>query len=395
MKKNKKSFSFLEVSVIVVLSSFVMSFLGASLIYKHLGGVNFSLINEDQGLRELIGAYNNLLDNYYDELDKKDLINGAISGMYGVVGDPYTTYLDKNSSNSLDDSLNGKYKGIGVKIGQEEGKLKIFEVFEDSPAKTAGVEVGDIILKIDDEDVTGMSTEDLTNKIKDKKSFRLTLDRGGNSLEVNLSVSEMFVPVVSSTVIDHNGKRVGYLTLTIFNDTADEQMNKHLSKLETAGIDSLIIDLRNNSGGYLQIAQNIAEMFLEKGKVIYSLESKSSKEDTKDATSEKRNYKINVLINKGSASASEILAAALKYSYGARLVGNTSYGKGKVQERSNLSNGTEVKFTTAKWLTPNGDCIDGVGLQPDVMADLNNDTYNPDNILTDDQLLQALNDITQ
>lgn len=395
MKKNKKSFSFLEVSIIVVAVSFVMSFLGASLVYKRLGGVNFSLLNEDQGLKELVGAYNNLVDNYYDELDKKELIDGAIGGMYAVVGDPYTTYLDENSSSSLDESLNGKYQGIGVKIGLEGDKLKIFEVFKDSPAEKAGIQVGDFVVGIDGEATTGMSTEDLTKKIKDKKNFKLTLDRDGTTYDADLSLSELYVPVVTSTVIDHNGKRVGYMTLSVFNDTADEQISKHLSSLEQSSIDSLIIDLRDNSGGYLQIAQNIAEMFLEKGKIIYSLESKDNKEDTKDVTNEKRDYKINVLINKGSASASEILAAALKYSYGAKLFGSASYGKGKVQERSSLSNGTEVKFTTAKWLTPNGDCIDGVGLKPDVEVEYNAETINPDNILTDEQLVSALNDITQ
>lgn len=394
MKRNKKSFSFLEVSVIVVLVSFVMSFLGASLVYRQLGGVNFSLLNEDQGLRELIGAYNNLLDNYYDELDTKDLIDGAISGMYAVVGDPYTTYLDENSTNSLEDSLNGKYKGIGVKIGMEEDKLIIFEVFEGSPALMAGIEVGDVVIKIDEESTEGMSTEDLSNKIKDKKSFKLTVNRNNEIKEFDLNTSSLVVPVVNSSVLNYNDKRIGYIQLTVFNDTSDEQFSQHLNSLEQKGIDSLIVDLRNNSGGYLQMAENIAELFIEKGKVIYSLENKSSKEETKDETNEKRDYRVDILVNKGSASASEILAAALKYSQGAKLVGNTTYGKGKVQERSNLSNGTEVKYTTARWLTPKGDCIDGVGLEPDIQVDFNVDNYNQENILTDTQVMQALEDLT-
>lgn len=395
MKKNKKMFSFLEVSILVIATSFVMSFLGASLIYKHLGGVNFTLLSEDQGLKELIGAYNNLLDNYYDNLDKKALINGAISGMYAVVGDPYTTYLDENSTNSLEDSLNGKYKGVGVKIGMQDDKLIIFEVFDNSPAMKAGIQVGDVVVKLNDEETSGMNTTDLSDKIKNLKEFKLTIDRNGVLSEVNLSTEDLYVPVVTSQVIEQNGKRIGYLTLSIFNDTADVQVANHLNKLEQSGIDSLIFDLRNNSGGYLQIAQNIAEMFIEKGKIIYSLESKDSKENAEDQTNEKRDYKIDVLINKSSASASEILAAALKYSQGAKLVGNTSYGKGKVQERSNLSNGTEIKYTTAKWLTPNGDCIDGKGLEPDISIDLDYETFNQENIFTDTQIMRAITDLSE
>ena len=395
MKKNKKMFSFLEVSILVIATSFVMSFLGASLIYKHLGGVNFTLLSEDQGLKELIGAYNNLLDNYYDNLDKKALINGAISGMYAVVGDPYTTYLDENSTNSLEDSLNGKYKGVGVKIGMQDDKLIIFEVFDNSPAMKAGIQVGDVVVKLNNEETSGMNTTDLSDKIKNLKEFKLTIDRNGVLSEVNLSTEDLYVPVVTSQVIEQNGKRIGYLTLSIFNDTADVQVANHLNKLEQAGIDSLIFDLRNNSGGYLQIAQNIAEMFIEKGKIIYSLESKDSKENAEDQTNEKRDYKIDVLINKSSASASEILAAALKYSQGAKLVGNTSYGKGKVQERSNLSNGTEIKYTSAKWLTPNGDCIDGKGLEPDISIDLDYETFNQENIFTDSQIMRAITDLSE
>ncbi|HBA38025.1 MAG TPA: hypothetical protein DCY94_04830 [Firmicutes bacterium] len=391
MKKRNRVFSFLDVSIIVIICSFVMCFLGASLVYKHLGGVNFSLLDEDEGLKEFIGAYNNLLDNYYATLDKKDLINGAIAGMYEVTGDPYTTYLDPNSANSLDESLEGTYKGIGIKMMQiDDGHVIVTRVYSDTPAEKAGLRSGDIITKVGDREFTAGNQKTLTKIIMSGEEITLTFLRDEKENTVNIKAVDFMKPSVYSQVFERNGKKVGYLSLEVFSETADIQFGNELTKLENANIDSLILDLRSNSGGYLQVAENIAEMFLEKGKAIYSLKNKDSVKTTKDNTAEKRNYSIVVLTNNGSASASEILAAALKYSYGATLIGDTTYGKGKVQERSNLSNGTGLKYTTAEWLTPNGDCIDGKGLTPDINISLDRTTYNELDMTTDNQLVRAL-----
>ncbi len=389
MKKNKKIFSFLDVSIIVVVSSFIMCFLGATLIYKHLGGINFSLLNDDNQLKEFIGAYNNLIDNYYDTLNKDELIAGAISGMYSVTGDPYTTYLNQGSATNLDNSLNGKYNGIGITIYKED--LKIKEVFDDTPASRAGIKQGDIITKMNGENVT--PNDDIAEKIKKSKSFTLTVSRNGIEHTFNLSPASINDPVVSSHLFNQNGKRIGYIKLEVFNSTCDVQVSDHLAKLEKEGIDALVFDLRDNSGGYLQMAKNIAEIFIEKGKIIYSLESKNSKEDAKDETNEKRTYPISVVVNKSSASASEVLAGALKYSYGAKLVGNKTYGKGLVQERANLSTGTAIKYTTAKWLVPTGECIDGKGLLPDIEVEFDSTLYDRENIYTDSQVMRAVNDL--
>ncbi len=397
MNKNKKVFSFLDVTIIVAMCSLVMCFLGAALIYKHLGGVNFSLMGEDKGLQELIGAYNTLIDNYYDEVNTTDLIKGAIDGMYQVVGDPYTTYLDQNSTDSLNSSLNGKIEGIGVLIGQneEDGKLVIMQVFEDGPAEKAGMQVGDILTHVNGKETKGKSSTDVSKEIKANKTAKLTVDRNGQAVELEVTIGTALVPAVYSHTFLENGKRVGYLQLTVFSDTADVQFSKHLKKLEEAGIDSLIIDLRDNTGGYLEIAKTIAELFIEKGKTIYSLERKDSTQVTKDETSEKRTYDIDILINKRSASASEILAGALKYSYGAKLVGTTSFGKGKVQEKSNLSSGTSIKVTTARWLVPNGECIDGVGLTPDIEVELDTENRNPEDLTSDNQIMSAVKDLAE
>jgi len=394
MKNQNKLFSFLDVTLIIVITSVIMYFLGGLLIYRHLGGINYSLLGEDENLQEFISAYNNLIDNYYDSIDKESIIEGAIDGMYSKIDDPYTTYLDTNNTTYLNESLSGKYLGVGIKITiTEDEQVEIVEVFEDSPAKKSGIQVGDIITTVNNEDITGKTTAEIANMIKSEENskVKITVNRNNESLTFEMTIDNLMVPAVETKLLVQNNHNAGYIKLSVFNDTADTQFASALSSLENSGMESLIIDLRGNTGGYLEVAKNIAEMFIEKGKVIYSLESKNSKTTYKDKTSEKRNYKIAVLINKSSASASEILAAALKYSYGATLIGETSYGKGKVQEKTSLTNGTTVKYTTAKWLTPNDDCIDGIGLTPDEIVAFNEEAYNLADIYSDSQIFYALN----
>ena len=393
MKKNR-IFTLLDVAIIVVVTSGVMCFLGGILIYRHLGGINYSLLGEDGNLQEFISAYNDLTNNYYEDLDKKELIKGAINGMYSQVSDPYTDYLDDANTTYLNKTLNGKYQGIGIRIEAVDAGIRIDEVFEDTPAYSAGLLSGDIITHFNGENIVGLNTQEVVDKIKDEtNTFTLTIMRNNESKNFQLRSSDVLTPVVTPKVLENNGHKVGYLYLSVFNDTADIQFEKALSKLENSGIESLIIDLRNNSGGYLEVAKNIAEMFIENGRIIYSLENKTSKTDYRDKTNEKRDYKVGIILNKSSASAAEILAAALKYSYGASLFGETRYGKGKVQERASLSTGNTVKYTSALWLTPNGDCIDGKGLTPDYPVAFDESTYEQNNVYTDSQILYTLKNL--
>lgn len=395
MKKRTKMFSFLDVSIIIIVTSFVMYFLGSVLIYRHLGGINYSILDSDGRLNEFISAYNELSSKYYGELDKNELIEGAIKGMYGVVDDPYTTYLDSNNSSNLNESLNGEYKGIGIRILAANEGIKVVEVFNDSPAEKAGLKVNDIIIKINGEDVSDKTADDVVAMIKSSSDngADIVVLRNNEEKNFKITIESLFVPAVRAKLLSRNGKNVGYIELSVFNDTADVQFEDALTTLENSKIEALIIDLRGNTGGYLHVASNIAEMFLEKGKLIYSLEDKNSKTDYRDKTGDKRTYPMGIIINGGSASASEILAASLKYSYGATLFGEKSYGKGKVQEKADLSNGTSIKYTTAKWLTPNGDCIDEIGLIPDKEVTFNSQNYDENDIYSDNQVLYTLENL--
>lgn len=395
IKDKKPTFELWEVLVITLVSSVIMGLSTGYVAYRS----NTKYVNTgNEYINELVKSYNNITANYYDNIDEKSLVDAAINGMLNYLGDPYTTYLDKTNTNSLTDALAGTYEGIGIEVSKNENnEIEVKTVFDDTPSSEAGLLVGDVILKINEEDVTTKTTTDAVAIIKSSKSsnIKLQIKRNEEIKDIDVVRKELYLPVVSSELLSQNDKNIGYIAVEKFSETVFEQFSKELNKLEKNSLDGLIIDLRNNTGGFLVGATKMAELFLEKGKVIYSLQSKLDNEVTKDETDEKRDYKVYILVNKSSASASEILAAALKYSYGAKLVGTTTYGKGKVQKTSKLSDGTMYKYTSAKWLTPNGDCIDGIGLSPDLNVELSEEYANNMTKENDNQLQMALYEIVK
>lgn len=367
LKKTK--FELWEVIAITLFSSLVMSFCTGYLVYKS-SCEKVTSVNGDEYLAELYKAYDEIKSNYYSSVDLGSLVDAGIKGMFSYLGDPYTTYLDKDQTDNLTDSLKGTQHGIGVLINlsDEEKKIIISKVYDNTPAKEAGLVSGDEIVKVNDKLVSeSENLKDITALIKSSDEVRLVIQRDGVDKEYTLKTSDFYNPSVEENVIEGaNGDKIGYLQISKFNETAYEQFNQKLNKIEATGINSLIIDLRGNTGGFLSAATKISELFLKKGEVIYSLNEQSGTKVTYDETEESRNYKVFVLVNESSASASEILAAALQDSYGAILVGTTTYGKGKVQKTNKMNDGTMYKYTSAKWLTPKGECIDGVGLKPDI-----------------------------
>lgn len=367
LKKTK--FELWEVIAITLFSSLVMSFCTGYLVYRSSCG-KVTSVNGDEYLAELYKAYDEIKSNYYSSVDLGSLVDAGIKGMFSYLGDPYTTYLDKDQTDNLTDSLKGTQHGIGVLINlsDEEKKIIISKVYDNTPAKEAGLVSGDEIVKVNDKLVSeSENLKDITALIKSSDEVRLVIQRNGVDKEYTLKTADFYNPSVEENIIEGaNGDKIGYLQISKFNETAYEQFNQKLNKIEATGINSLIIDLRGNTGGFLSAATKISELFLKKGEVIYSLNEQSGTKVTYDETEESRNYKVFVLVNESSASASEILAAALQDSYGAILVGTTTYGKGKVQKTNKMNDGTMYKYTSAKWLTPKGECIDGVGLKPDI-----------------------------
>ena len=388
LKKTK--FELWEVIAITLFSSLVMSFCTGYLVYRSSCG-KVTSVNGDEYLAELYKAYDEIKSNYYSSVDLGSLVDAGIKGMFSYLGDPYTTYLDKDQTDNLTDSLKGTQHGIGVLINlsDEEKKIIISRVYDNTPAMEAGLVSGDEIVKVNDKLVSeSENLKDITALIKSSDEVRLVIQRDGVDKEYTLKTADFYNPSVEEKIIEGaNGNKIGYLQISKFNETAYEQFNQKLNKIEATGINSLIIDLRGNTGGFLSAATKISELFLKKGEVIYSLNEQLGTKVTYDETEESRNYKVFVLVNESSASASEILAAALQDSYGALLVGTTTYGKGKVQKTNKMNDGTMYKYTSAKWLTPKGECIDGVGLKPDI------EISNGDELLKDLVLEKALEEI--
>ena len=388
--KEKESYSFDEVFSITIFSLLLGVLACFSVLTILNKGKNYFVLSKE--LAKFVDAYDAIVNNYYKEVDKDKLVESAINGMVSSIGDEYTSYSDKDVTDNFNEAVNGKYMGIGALIMKSENDLVIYKVFEDSPSYKAGLKDGDIILKLDDKDTKDMSVNDIARIVKNdgNKEVKLLVKRGEENLDITIVKDMVELPVVSGKVINHNDKKIGYISLSIFSSVASEQFNKQLVKLEKEGISGLVIDVRGNSGGYLTTVTDIASYFLKKGDIIYKLEVNDKVTVRKDKTKESRDYPVAVLIDKNSASASEILASSIKESYNGYVVGTNSYGKGTVQQTLVLSDGSMIKYTIEKWLTPLGNWINEEGVIPTNYVELSSEYLNNPVFENDNQLNKAL-----
>lgn len=388
--KEKESYSFDEVFSITIFSLLLGVLACFSVLTILNKGKNYFVLSKE--LAKFVDAYDAIVNNYYKEVDKDKLVESAINGMVSSIGDEYTSYSDKDVTDNFNETVNGKYMGIGALIMKSENDLVIYKVFEDSPSYRVGLKDGDIILKLDDKDTKDMSVNDIASIVKNdgNKEVKLLVKRGEENLDITIVKDMVELPVVSGKVINHNDKKIGYISLSIFSSVASEQFNKELVKLEKEGISGLVIDVRGNSGGYLTTVTDIASYFLKKGDIIYKLEVNDKVTVRKDKTKESRDYPVAVLIDKNSASASEILASSIKESYNGYVVGTNSYGKGTVQQTLVLSDGSMIKYTIEKWLTPLGNWINEEGVIPTNYVELSSEYLNNPVFENDNQLNEAL-----
>ena len=402
--EKKSGFNYAEVIVIMIIS-LIIGAIGGSLL-NLVSGNNKKVITNDssittkvpEGFDEFLKTYDNIINNYYEEVDSKKLIEAGINGMLEYLGDDYSVYMNQETTESFNEQVDGKYKGIGVEITlMETGGVKITNVFENSPAAKAGLKEGDIFVSVNGTDVSSSNALDVSKLIKesDNKEIEVVIKRDGKEKKFTLSLDQVDIESVSTNVYEKNGKRIGYIRLNIFASNTYEQFQKKLKELESNNIDNLIIDVRSNSGGYLSSVTKIASLFLPKNKIIYQLDTKGVVEQVYSKTKESRNYKVVVLIDKASASAAEILASAMQESYGATVIGTYSFGKGTVQAAYQLKSGSTVKYTIQKWLTPNGNWINKVGVKPDIEVELTEDYVNNPSDQTDSQLQRALEELSK
>ena len=386
----KIKFNLIEVIIIMIITSICSITLSIMVSYTMNKTSNKIKVRND--LSELIDTYETITDEYYTDVDKKALIASAIEAMVGQLDDPYSLYLDEKESKSFAEDLSGKYVGIGVKIKNDNNKILIVEVFKDGPSDKVGIKEGDKIIAVDGKEIKTADINNVPNLIKGEKGtkVKLQIERASEKLDFEVLRSSVDIESVTYKTITNNDKKIGLVSIDSFAANTTEQFKKVSEKFKNDSIEGIIIDLRGNTGGYLSSAEAIASMFVKKGAIIYQL---SSKNKTKKILNEKEpsiNLKTVVLTNSSTASASEILTAALKENLGSEVVGTKTYGKGKVQKLKKLTDGSTIKYTIENWLTPLGDEIDNKGIEPTFLVELDKEYIKNPEEKNDNQLKKAL-----
>jgi len=346
--------------------------------------VDFSLLWE---------AWHELEEKYVasDALNTQTLIYGAVEGMVRAVGDPYTVFFDPEETKLFEEDVSGRFEGVGMEVGIRDGQLTIIAPLEGTPAQHAGFRAGDKIVRIEDTLTLDLSIEEAVLLIRGPRgtSVTLTIMRDGLETARDITVTRDTIEV-PALKWEQLSDTTAYLKLFHFSETAREDFQEAALDILKTPAERIVLDLRNNPGGYLEIAEDIAGWLLERGQTVVIQEGGASEElrvSTAQGNEKLLSYPVIVLINQGTASAAEILAAALRDNRDVLLVGETSFGKGSVQAVEKLIGGSSLKVTIAHWLTPAGDGIEGVGLTPDVVVPLTEEDFEYD---LDPQLDKAL-----
>ncbi len=343
--------------------------------------VNFSLFWE---------AWDEIDKTYVnpEALDTQKMIYGAIRGMVNSLKDPYTVFFDPKNAKTFLEDVNGHFEGVGMEVGIKDGQFQVISPLEGTPAQRAGLRPGDKIIKINDILTNDLSVEEAVNLIRGPKGTEVTLSIMRNdwqsSKDIKIKRAVIDVPSLTWRLISSKSDEpsedgdIAYINLYQFSKKADSDFRKAAIDILNSPAEKIILDLRNNPGGYLEIAQDIAGWFLKKGQTVV-IENFGKKQEEKvyksKGNAQFSDYPLVVLINQGSASASEILAAALRDNRNIRLIGETSFGKGCVQELKNLKDGSSLKITVANWLTPKKELITDKGLKPDIEVSISEEDY--------------------
>ncbi len=393
-EEERTSFSIYEVIGIIVISILFGVVVGYVIMYSRYPA---NQVGNNKALREVVETYQEIANYYYGGMSETALSEGAIKGMIQSLNDANSNYMDQEVTNTFNETVDGSFVGIGVMIQYKDDYNEVVEVYENGPAEKAGIKVGDVLLKVDGQDIKGVYGDKVASLVRGKSDTMVEIavmrDEKEKVIKVKRGVVEL--QSVSSDVINYENRNIGYIKISSFADNTSKQFSGALGKIEES-IDSLVIDVRDNPGGHLQQVTDILSVFFSKGKVLYQIESKEKKDKVTSLTKESRNYPVMVLINRGSASASEILASCFKDNYpNAKVIGITSYGKGTVQKSVSLRSGNSFKYTTQKWLTAKGEWIDGKGVVPDIEVTQSNEYLQNPVYENDVQLQEAFKQIKE
>lgn len=307
-------------------------------------------------------------ENYLREVDDKTLKNGEYSGIFASLNDPYSAYMTEEEFEDQQQTIAGEYGGIGVVVSPgEDGYITVVSPIAGTPGEKAGIKTGDKILKVDGQEFKAEKMDDAVSKMKGKANSKVVLSilRTTNSkdefLDIELVRENIKVETVKTEIVDN----IGYINISSFYENTGKDLKLALKDLESKKVDGIVLDLRNNPGGLLDVCVEIADEFLDEGTVVYT-ETRSGKKEYEKSKKGKTDLPMTVVVNGGSASASEILAGALQDRKRATIVGETTFGKGVVQLTRRLKDGTGFKLTESEYFTPNGNSVDGNGIKPDV-----------------------------
>lgn len=371
------------------LTGALLTLLVVSLAACGLQHINEGIISSDTETK--LSYLKKLIDEtYLHDVKEKDLNEGIYKGYIEGLGDQYSAYYDKKETKELTESLDGSFSGIGAVMTQDanNGVITITRVYDDSPAKKAGIKAGDVLYRVEEKTVTGKDLDKVVSWIKGKKGTKvnLTLLRGTNSDKIKVTATRDVINVetVKYKVLEN---QIGYISISEFDSVTGAQFAKALKQLQKKNIEGLVVDLRNNPGGSLSTVCDILDSILPKGLIVYTKDKNGKKEEYTSDEKHRLNLPMSVLVNGQSASASEIFAGAVQDYGKAEIIGTQTYGKGVVQNLFDLKDGTCVKLTTSEYFTPKGRNIDGKGITPDVKIEYK---YNAKDPKADNQLDKAV-----
>lgn len=350
-----------------------------ALILGAFGGASFITYRAQDQLaagarfQQLDGVYQTLQSSYYRQVSSDKLMSGALEGMLNSLDDPFSEYLNTKNSSNLNDTISGSFKGIGAQIRKKDQAIEIVSPIANAPAQKAGLRANDLILKIDGQSTAKMTVDQAMQKIRGKvgTKVKLQIKRGQDTFDVTVKRAAVDQASVVGKLVD---KDTGLIAISSFAENTVSGMKKTVRRLRKQGAKKFIFDVRGNPGGLMDTALDLSSMFLKNGQTIMSVKPRQGKAQVYRAAKKyDQGFKISepsaVLIDGGSASSAEIFAAALQESAKIPVIGTNSYGKGTVQTLLPLDSEREIKFTTAKWLTPKGQWINKVGVKPDIKAD--------------------------
>lgn len=369
----------LKTIIAVLLIAIISSISTLGLIYYALGFNEKGFSN----LMRFITAYRFIETKYVNDTDDVKLIDGAIDGMVKSLNDPHSNYLSPKMYKTLMEQTEGSFAGIGVVMGMDnEQKIHIVGIMENSPGQKAGLQEGDEILAVDGVPVTQMAFDEVAAHVRGQAGTDvvLTIMRDNANQDITITRDNIKLKTVGHKMLDNN---IGYIQIVSFSEDTANEFNEAYNDLKNQGMKALVLDLRNNPGGLLTTCVEIAKKLVPKGEIV-SIVDKQGNKETYSSSLEVPEYPLVVLINKNSASASEILSGAIQDTKAGTIIGNTSYGKGSVQTILPMFEDDAVKLTIAKYYTPSGRSIDGTGITPDIEINLD------ENATSDTQLDKAL-----